>query len=206
MKKEERQKMIKDAIERILNEYGSAKKDKIANHELASYIKIDFPGLLKKLIKDPDEYEIVGSAGIGLWARCPWIAILDPSITKTVQAGFFPMYVFREDLSGAYLSLNQGIKKILLKHKKKTKNMLRSEAQVLFNKIEKKPQNFPLTKIDLTPSDNTNPSAYYEAANVCACFYNKENLPSEEELKRDLNNIMDIYVSLKKDYTSKSKR
>lgn len=195
--------MLKSAIKKILDEYQSAKKENITEHELASFIRTGFPSLLEKLIKNPKKYKIDGSPGYGLWARCPWIAILNPSITDTVQSGYFPMYLFREDLSGAYLSLNQGVTKILLKHKQNTNNVLRSEAQILFNKVGNKSKNFSLTKIDLKSSDATNPSAYYAAANVCACFYDKEELPSEKKFREDLDNIMDIYVSLKKKFKGK---
>ncbi|GAI74729.1 unnamed protein product, partial [marine sediment metagenome] len=108
--------MLRDAIKKILDEYKSAKKKKISGHPLVSHINVGFPDLLYGLIKNPDKYKIEASSGYGSWARCPWIAILNPSITDTVQSGFFPMYFFREDLSGAYLSLNQGITSILLQH------------------------------------------------------------------------------------------
>jgi len=44
------------------------------------------------------------SAGRGNWARIPWISFLDARETRTTQRGVYPVLLFREDLSGAYLT------------------------------------------------------------------------------------------------------
>lgn len=38
----------------------------------------------------------------------PWIAILDSNVTRTAQEGLYVVYLFRQDLSRVYLSMNQG--------------------------------------------------------------------------------------------------
>ncbi len=59
-----------------------------------------------------------GSAGAGNWSATPWIAILDILITDTPQSGYYPVFLFRDDMSGFYLSLNQGVTDIRLKYKR----------------------------------------------------------------------------------------
>ncbi len=46
---------------------------------------------------------------MGQWTHFPWIAIFDIDITTSAQRGFYPVYLFTEDMrGGVYLSLNQG--------------------------------------------------------------------------------------------------
>jgi 5-methylcytosine-specific restriction protein B len=49
------------------------------------------------------------SVGSGNWARVPWIAFLDDRETTTTQHGVYPVILFREDGTGAYLALGQGV-------------------------------------------------------------------------------------------------
>ena len=49
------------------------------------------------------------SAGVSRWARVPWLALLDTRETRSTRQGVHAAYLFREDLSGVYLVLTQGI-------------------------------------------------------------------------------------------------
>src|SRR5205085_1998222 len=49
------------------------------------------------------------STGQGNWARVPWIAVMDDRETTTTQKGVYVVFLFREDGSGVYLTLNQGV-------------------------------------------------------------------------------------------------
>ncbi len=52
---------------------------------------------------------VAASAGAGNWAAVPWIAFLDSRETGSIQKGVYCVYLFREDMSGVYLTLNQGV-------------------------------------------------------------------------------------------------
>jgi len=56
------------------------------------------------------------SVGNGNWARVPWIAIMDSRITTTTQKGTYIAFLFREDLSGVYLCLTQGVTEMKRTH------------------------------------------------------------------------------------------
>jgi MrcB-like, N-terminal domain len=49
------------------------------------------------------------SIGQGNWAKVPWIAFLDARETDSTQRGVYRVYLFREDASGLYLVLGQGV-------------------------------------------------------------------------------------------------
>src|SRR5262249_4101888 len=48
------------------------------------------------------------SVGQGDFARVPWIALMDDRETTSTQRGIFCAFLFSEDMSGVYLTLNQG--------------------------------------------------------------------------------------------------
>ncbi len=47
--------------------------------------------------------------GEGTWARVPWISIFDVRETTTIRNGVYCVYLFRQDMSGVYLTFNQGV-------------------------------------------------------------------------------------------------
>ena len=47
---------------------------------------------------------VAWSVGQGNWARVPWIAFLDERETKTTQRGIYVVLLFREDMSGVYVT------------------------------------------------------------------------------------------------------
>jgi hypothetical protein len=38
-------------------------------------------------------YNVQGSAGQGGWTHTPWVAILDPAVTTSVEEGFYIVYL-----------------------------------------------------------------------------------------------------------------
>lgn len=64
--------------------------------------------LYKELKLDRNRYLIKASYGNSNWANIPWIAIFDKEITVTAQEGYYIVILFNADMSGFYLSLNQG--------------------------------------------------------------------------------------------------
>jgi 5-methylcytosine-specific restriction protein A len=102
---------IREAIATILAGYGPAKSQGFAGHALARVARHDFPDAVRADIPE-ERYLIEGSAGQGQWAQVPWLAVFDRLITNTARQGFYIVYLFRSDLSGVYLSLNQGVTSI----------------------------------------------------------------------------------------------
>src|SRR5262245_28983658 len=109
--------MLRESIDRILKEYKAALTETFAAHSLANFVRGSLPQYLASIIDEPSRYLVKGSVGQGNWARCPWISIFDVSITTTAQEGYYPVYLFREDMTGVYLSLNQGVTSIKDRYK-----------------------------------------------------------------------------------------
>jgi len=187
--------MLREAIQRVLFEYGSAIQKDFGDHPLTTFIRSEFPQLLSNLLDNPERYKVFGSAGQGNWARCPWVAIFDTLVTVTAQSGYYPVYLFREDLSGVYLSLNQGVTEVREKYRSKAKEALRSRAKDFLSQIGKQ-KSFPLSEIDLNPSSPSNLSAFYEAGNICAYFYRTDTIPSDEILESNFREMLTLYDML----------
>ena len=71
-------------------------------------IRNEAPEEIKGILDDKN-YLVKGSPGMGNWAQLPWIAIFNPNITNGAHSGYYIVYLFREDMEGVYISLNQGV-------------------------------------------------------------------------------------------------
>jgi MrcB-like, N-terminal domain len=59
---------------------------KLLNTGLPTSIKRALPQV-------PGRYEVVGSAGQSTWTHTPWVALLDPAVTTSVEEGFYVVYL-----------------------------------------------------------------------------------------------------------------
>lgn len=186
---------IRNCLELILTEYPKAKEQEFMAHPLAEFIRSEVPAIVRSKVEDPDRYIFQGSPGQGIWARTPWIVVFDILITDTVQSGYYPVYLFREEFTGLYFGLNQGVTDIREKYPK-PKVALKTKAADYRAQIGGLPAGFTEVDIDLRPSSSANLSAYYQAGNICAKYYDAKNIPSEEVLVSDLRNLLQVYELL----------
>lgn len=189
--------MLRDFIENILNNYLDAKKSNYTENELAKLIRTEMPQYLEKITDNNFIYGFQGSAGRGTWTHTPWVAILDKRITNSVRTGFFPVYLFRQDMQGVYLLLMFGTEEFEKKFGRRAKEELKSEV----SKIREKNPNifdfFSDEEIDLASDSNNSKASLYEAGNIVAKYYDANNLPSEDELISDYNEILKVYNNIK---------
>src|SRR4029453_2789488 len=93
--------LLRDLLVRVLANYPTAAKDSLEKHPLAIFIR-DAPALdLMPLLNDQESYKVEGSPGQGNWAKVPWISIFDLLVTDSAQRGYYPVYLFRNDMVGA---------------------------------------------------------------------------------------------------------
>lgn len=90
-------------------------KEGVLNDELEHY-----KDLLSKVLPDEisgnidinESMKIKGSFGQGRLSEVPWVAILDETITKSTQRGYYIVLLFHPKGEGVYITLNQGWKNI----------------------------------------------------------------------------------------------
>jgi len=187
--------MLQSILKRILTEWPNATHEPFTDHPLAHAIRQELRDAIGSIISEKyPNYIISGSAGAGNWANVPWLSILNPSITKSTQDGIYPVYLFRADGAGVYLSINQGT---TAPQKQLGKVKADSQAIELVSKLRTavpKLGEWGKQKIELAASTPLGKS--YEMPNIAARFYAIDNLPSEAILKADLQTAMKLYEDI----------
>lgn len=184
---------------RILNNYIEMYNSpyKPTEHDLAEVIEKGFPSLIcDQLSINLAMYLVEGSVGQGNWTDTPWISLFDKDITNTAQKGFYIVYLFRKDMQGVYLSLNQGTKYIRNKYKgQRPKVKMNMIAANIRQSLTYDSSHFPLDRIDLATS--TDNGTNYMAAHICGKYYPVSNMPNDEEIVDDLQEMIKLYLQLK---------
>lgn len=181
-------------IKEITQNYIAAKDNKLPNAE-RERIK-DILGIkLPKLITDnlDQGYKIFNSI-YDKFHFCPYIALMNNELTDSHTHGIFVNLMFREDMTGFYLSLRQGVKGI-------------SDGESYLNELKNKSETYR-NQLNINELDNSFSSEidlkaqkaafapFYEAANIISKFYPSDVELKEEEFNKDLEDILNLYNSL----------
>ncbi|WP_251664931.1 MrcB family domain-containing protein [Niallia taxi] len=184
---------IREALKYILENYNRAKTAPLKNNEMGNHVR----NVVKNMIAegadlDDKHYFIVGSVGQGQWAEIPWISLFIRDITTTATKGYYIVYLFKADMSGVYISLNQGW--TYFKNKYGTKlgrERIKSTANIIRQKINAKPINMTATEISLGGRGDL--AQGYERGHIYGRLYEANNLPSSKELISDLKELLASY-------------
>lgn len=134
------------------------------------------------------------SIGKGNWANVPWVALLDSRETNTTQHGVYAVYLFRRDMSGVYLTFNQGVtepkkrlgdtkgRRFLAENADELRKGCRSLADAGFSLDN---------NIDLRVDAGV--GADYEGSTIAYKLYSQGRVPSDQELLRDLHAVVKAY-------------
>lgn len=185
---------LRDDLTRVLNEYGQASAATLTNNPLAAFIRHDIPQTFRESLNLSERYQIKGSPGQGNWTKIPWIAVFDRLITESAQHGYYLVYLFCEDQSGIFLSLNQGVTTVRDQYGAETRSALRTRALDFLAQLGNHAAPYIQGPIDLKATANL--GIDYEAGSVCARFYAHNALPSEQELLDDLAQLLQVYFLL----------
>lgn len=134
------------------------------------------------------------SVGQGNWARIPWIAFIDERESNSTQHGVYAVFLFREDMSGVYLTLAQGVTKPTREHGRQTGlKLLRENAQGLRQAMpELAAAGFQLSnELDLRTEASL--GINYQSTVVAHKLYERDNIPSDADIEADLSVLLDAY-------------
>jgi len=189
---------MRQEIINILNSFVTVRKQLYMPTKIreAAYVEKELPNsIINKLNLNMQKYVLKGSVGNGKWTETPWVSIFDKEITTTAQKGFYIVYLFKKDMSGVYISLNQGTTYIDKKYKGlKPREKMKKIANIIREDISFS-DSFSVTDIDLISV--TQNAKNYMAAHICGKYYSLLNLPSDEELQSDLKELLAVYSELK---------
>jgi len=166
------------------------------NLNSASIISKELPTLFHTKAGLPkSKYKIQGSIGQGNPAEIPWICVFDLDITKSAQDGFYIVYLFTSDMSGVYLSLNQGWTQYEREYGTKEGRIEIKKNATVSKKLLKSDQGFSYSPIDLKATKSLGKG--YELGNICSVYYDANAIPPEEDLINDIRNLIGVYRELK---------
>lgn len=187
---------IRESLSYALYSYSTAKLDLFKANPMAKFFRHEFPTAIRKYLVDYDDFFVKGSAGNGNWSDSPWVAVLDPLITDSTMRGYYPVYLFAENFSRVYLSLNQGVTVVREHYKANARDALKARAFDFRARLGKLPGTFTTLPLKLERSNNESLSAFYEAGNICSIEYEAGRMPGESTLVNDLMSILAAYRRL----------
>lgn len=187
---------IGTALNIFLEEYQAAHEQEFAGNPLADFIRNDIPAYVNEAIELSDRYLVKASAGQGNWANVPWVAVFDKLITESAQDGYYLVFLVKEDYSGAYLSLNQGVTTIHNLYGADAKHALRVRAADHLARLGPLPKNILTGPINLAAERASSLGSLYEQGNIGAKYYAKGSVPNDEVLEEDLRIFLSMYYAL----------
>jgi len=184
---------LRESIDYLFSNYENATKEPFANNVTGDYIRNSIPQKFYETeLIDQNKYDIKASVGQGKWAQVPWIGIFRRTITTSAMAGVYIVYLLSSNANSLYLTFNQGFTEIASNvPKSETIKRMRAIASNLINKLDKHGFNSD-ENINLG-SNLTNRAEMYQLGTIFYKQYTKQNLPSEEQLRMDLKEMLEIY-------------
>ncbi len=208
----ESEQLISDALEEVLETYLSTRQSE-------PFGKTDEDGQKRRIwrlfeeitsemegssaLSQRPHVQVKWSVGQGNWARVPWIAFLDKRETETTREGVYVVYLFRQDMSGVYLTYNQGVTRPTKTYGQDVGYaFLRSRAERLRRQASSLEEDgFSLDRgIDLAADRGLGQD--YEVSTVGYKLYEPGSIPSDETLLSDLDSAIRAYDS----YVSRSEK
>lgn len=187
--------MLSNVLTRVGLELQSARKEPFASHPLASFIRDAACSELSDVLGPTAAgLQFKGSPGQGNWATIPWLAVFNPVVTTSAERGYYVVYLFHANEPRVYLSLIQGTTAVRKEFGRATRQILRNHANSLITRIpefipEFSPDTFELGSGATLPRD-------YEAGHVLGCCYDLTHELHEDNLRRDLQRLVQAYISL----------
>lgn len=169
-------------------------------------VRVGIPALFQEVITlsggDPKDYLVKGSVGQFnfSFAAIPWVAVFHRAITKSAQDGYYIVLLFSEDMSSAYLSLNQGYTKFRERYESKSiaYRKIRNCADAAARELPSEFDEFVKGAIDLKADGDLGKG--YQAASILAKKYDAAEVVTREQIQQDLALLLRAYEALRAEY------
>lgn len=181
------------------------KKTTDKSHLVHKLILQDIPNELKTWHKNAERYIFKGSDGQGNILRTPWIATFNPEVTKSATSGFYPVYLFRDNMEEMVLAIGFGATQFEEKYGKGEKffkelghavmGMQTSSSHLLKVLSPSVRERLSLKPTILDSSKDFKLQAY-EKCSIYSLTYSLDKLPSDDELQKDYLEIIKLYDAM----------
>lgn len=181
--------MLKELFSFVLDNYNNGFKFAKRTDPNHGVLTGKLPTAINAVFPMRSELLVSGSCGNGYKTDYPWVAVFNKNITTGAQRGLYIVYLYKKDLSGFYLSLNQGITYYENTYKRKKYECARKVADYFRDEIDD--HYFDKSNIDLGASYGDLGYGYQET-NIISKYYAKGAFTSEQ-LESDLKRMLAIY-------------
>ena len=194
---------LSNALDEILHTYGETRETKAFGKTNDDGQKRRIWKLFEEIKELLEESSVVSqrpnvrvkwSVGQGNWARVPWIAFLDERETSTTRKGVYVVYLFRQDLSGVYLTYNQGVTQPKDDYSRDVAYaILENRAERLRRRANRLGEDgFSLDRhIDLASDRGLGQD--YEVSTIAYKLYQPNAIPGDNALLEDLDATLQVY-------------
>jgi 5-methylcytosine-specific restriction enzyme B len=188
---------ISELLETILQDFPAARNSGQFGKEneiWAIFLELEKSLAKTQLFQIFPTLRLKWSVGQGNWAKIPWVAFLDTRETTTTQRGVYCVFLFRQDSSGVYLTLNQGVTEPLEKMGSiEGRSFLRSNAAEIREKQKELATCGFLIDDTIDLRTTLGLGSEYEASTICHKLYERGAIPGDEQIKEDLEMILGEY-------------
>lgn len=197
---------LKEMVEKILNEYAVEKNHAFKDNQLGIYVRNDATSIIREAASlSKDQYVITGSVGQGQWAMVPWLGVFNKKITESATKGVYIVYLLNKEGDTLYLTFNQGCTEIRNNNSKnETIRIMRENAEMLRGKLDD--HGFAANGAMKLGDGLTELAELYQEGVVFYKGYEKGQVPSETELKKDLLDMVAIYDQYMDEFQERKER
>jgi 5-methylcytosine-specific restriction protein B len=194
---ERKAQSLRDNIERVMERYVTARTgEQFGRNSDVWGIFTELKRALRQLgpVQSNSNLQVKASVGQGNWTKVPWIALLDERETDTTQKGVYSVFLFRQDMSGVYLTLAQGVtepqKRFGMKEARSYLHRRSVEIRAYISDL--KEHGFLLDDgIDLKADPGL--GADYADSVIAYKLYPKGSVPDDETIEADVAEILNAY-------------
>lgn len=181
--------MISEHFQNILDHYIDGEKRVSTTSPVYDSLVRTLPSFLTQQFRRQD-LSAKGSMGTGNKGEFPWISLRNVNISKSTTHGLYIVYLFRKDMKGFYLSLNQGIIYFARTYGRKKYDYAKKVVNYFQTKCGD--SQFSRELIDLGETRRGSLGYGYEVTTILSKYYPSHGF-NDEVLIKDLKHMMDIY-------------
>lgn len=177
----------------VAQNYLTEKNNAFKENSLGTLVRKDIPNEIMTFL-DPEKFSVKGSIGQGQWAVIPWVCIYNKAISAKTTYGIDIAILFKADMTGFYITLNQGwtFFKNSYKPKQIAKEKIKQASYTLSNIVDD--LGYSVDPIDLGSSETL--AVGYELGSIFNKYYDIECLPTNEEFEEDIKAFTQMLVEV----------
>ena len=193
--------MLKELFQFVLDNYITEEK-KVSCASALYRVRVDEIRIeIRSIFPFRKDLIVKGSMGQGNKTDYPWVSTLNKNITSTTKTGLYIVYLFKKDMSGFYLTLDQGITYFTDAYGKKKYESARKVVKYFQDHINDDYFSKELIKLGGTSKGTLGYG--YEQTTILSKYYESNNF-SEDELINDYKRMMQIYDEIYKNMDTDS--